>query len=164
MIEKQEYKIGHINYSQGELTWAQDKSLLKIYNKVSSLAFRNEEIKIKDIQQLLAKYDLLDHFFAIILKPKINLFYIFSLKWIPYIFKRKISLDQATNTQIGQIFSDFFLTNKHILTKLTESLKVLGLVANQAEIMKKEKNAKPFAKPSTSPSQAKTSRAGSIAN
>ena len=154
-MENIEYKIGHIIYIQGELTWAQDKALIGIYNSVSNKAFKNEELKLKELQGLLMKYNLLNHFFGIILKPKITLTFILSLKWIKYLFKKQISLNVATNSQIAQIFSDFFLLNKKFVNKLTELTNALGLIATQAQVMKEQKNKQQSEKDSTLKNQAK---------
>lgn len=135
-MESLEYKIGGIRYIQGELTWANDKRLVELYQKVQSGALQNEELKLKDIKNLLVKYNMLDRFLAIILTPKIGIKYLFSMKWIQYHFYKRISLDAATNTQLAQIFDDFFLLNRTFATKLKELGKVLGLIVTEVEKQK----------------------------
>lgn len=140
-MENETYKIGRISYSQGELTWGQDKALVKLYNSVSNSGFKSAELRLKDLQPLLTKYGLLDKFFGIILKPKFNLVYLLSFKWITYFSQGKIELDAASNSQIGQIFSDFFLLNKKFVNKLTEYMSTLGLIATETEKMRLVKKA-----------------------
>jgi hypothetical protein len=135
-MEKQSYKIGRITYTLSELTYGQDKALVCLYNSVKNSAFKNEELRLKDLPDLLAKYNLLDKFFGIILNPARNFFFIFSFKWIKYYFRGEICLDRATNTQIGDIFNDFFLLNKKFGNILKEYMNTLGLIANEAEKMK----------------------------
>jgi len=158
--DRTEYKIGRLIYIQKELTWADDKKLVKLYNSVSGIAFRNEEIKLSDLQPLLSKYNLLDAFFGIILSPKITALYLISFKWIDYLFRKKISINKATNTQIGQIFSDFFLLNRKFVNKLNDLLKSLDLIASTHEKTEKKKIVKLSENLSTLKSQEKVSSTG----
>ncbi len=135
------YKIGWVKYAQTELTWGQSKTLIRIYNSISDPAFKSEEIKLMDLKALLTKHNLLDRFFAVILRPCWSIFFILSLKWISYFFLKRISLNKAANSQVGQVFSDFFLMNQTLIQKLKEYGNALGMIAQVAEIMKKEKNA-----------------------
>ena len=137
-MEKFNYKIGGISYLQTELTWKNDKKLIALYGRVHSVAFKQEELRLKDLQPLLAKYNLLNHFFGIILRPQLSFRYIVSFKWASYRLG-KISLDHATNSEIGQIFQDFFLLNRAFGTKLKEWANALGLIATEAEKMKVNK-------------------------
>jgi len=135
------YKIGWIKYAQTELTWGQSKTIVRMYNSISDPAFKSEEIKLRDLKSLLTKYNLLDQFFAIILRPRWNVLFILSLKWIGYLFFKKISLNKAANSQVGKIFSDFFLMNQNLIQKFKEYGNALGMIAQVAETMKKEKSA-----------------------
>ena len=137
-METFEYKIGGIEFLQSELTWKNDKKLVRLYGKVQSAAFKNEELKLKDLQPMLAKYKLLPRFFAIILQPKLSIRYIISFKWIPYLLG-KVNLDQFTNSEISQIFKDFFLLNQKFAMQLGELANALGLIASEAENKKTEK-------------------------
>lgn len=130
-MEKFNYEIGGLKFEQTELTWANDKKLVSLYNKVHSAAFKKEELRLKDLQPLLIKYNLLNRFFAIILNPKITFKYIALLKFVPYWFGI-ISLEQATNTQIAEIFDNFFLLNQKFAMKLKELGNALGLIATEA--------------------------------
>ena len=133
------YKIGWIKYIQSELTWGQSKKLIQMYNSITDSAFKSEEIKLMELRALLTKYNLLDRFFAVILRPRWSVFYILSLKWIPYLFFKKVSLNKAANSQVGQIFSDFFLMNQNLIQKFSEYGNALGMIAQVADQMKKEK-------------------------
>ena len=94
-----------------------------------------------ELRSLLTKYNLLDRFFAIILRPRWNVLFILSLKWIGYFFFKRISLDKAANSQVGQVFSDFFLMNQNLIQKFKEYGNALGMIAQVVETMKKEKSA-----------------------
>lgn len=131
-MEKFDYKIGGIVFEQTELTWKQDKQLVQLYNKVSSAAFKNEELKLKDLQPLLVRYNLLNHFFGIILRPRFSVRFLISFKWFKYYIFKQLNLDNATNSKIGQIFEDFFLLNQAFGNKLKELGKALGLIATEA--------------------------------
>jgi len=128
-MERSEYRIGHLTYFQEELTYGQDKKLLKFYNSIRNKSFKNEELKLKDLPEILEKYNLLDSFFGILLKPKWNLVYLLSFKWIRYLLYGQIAIDKAKNTEIGEIFNDFFLWNRKYVTILKEYLNTLGLTA-----------------------------------
>jgi len=130
-MEKMNYEIAGVKYEQTELTWQKDKKLIQLYNQIQSTAFKNEELRLKDLQPLLLKYNLLNRFFAIILKPKFGFKYLFSGKWISRL-TGSLNLDHATNSQIGQIFQDFFLLNQQFATKLKELGTALGLIATEA--------------------------------
>jgi len=133
-MERFDYEIGGIKYEQTELTWKKDKKLIALYNRVHSAAFKKEELRLKDLQPLLVKYNLLNRFFGIILRPKITFKYILLLKFIPY-WMGIINLEDATNTQIAKIFEDFFLLNQKFGIKLKELGNALGLIASEAAKM-----------------------------
>lgn len=125
------YKIGGIEYEQSELTWKQDKRLVGLYNKIQSAGGQNEELRLKDVQILLAKYNLINRFFGIILRPRISFKYVISFKWIEYYLFKTITLESATNSQIGQIFRDFFLLNQAFAMQLKDWANTLGLIASE---------------------------------
>ena len=55
------YKIGHLKFTQTELTWGKDKQLLKIYSDLSAKnPFKDEELKLVDIPILVEKYGLIE--------------------------------------------------------------------------------------------------------
>lgn len=132
-MEKEEYKISGLTYYQTELTWKKDKQLIKLYNAVRKAASKTEELILSDLQPLLAKHNLLNKFFGIILRPKFTFRFVFSTRIFKYYIGGVINIDHATNTQIGKIFGDFFLLNKTYATKLNELMKALGLIATEAQ-------------------------------
>jgi len=140
-MNKEIYKIGWLKYAQTELTWGQSKALIRMYNSISDPVFKSEEIKISELRALLTKYNLLDRFFALILRPRWNIYFVLSLKWIGYFFFKRISLNKAANSQLGRIFSDFFLMNQNLIQKFEEFGNALGIIAQVAETMRKEKSA-----------------------
>jgi len=135
-MEKIKYKVGLITYSQGELELGQDIALVNLYNMIKDKSVSFGEMRIKDLPDLLAKHNLLNKFFGIILRPRWDIIYILSFKWVRYLLKNEIFLKRASNTQIGEVFNDFFLLNKKYVNILKEYLNTLGLIAAETEKMK----------------------------
>jgi len=126
------YKIGHLKFTQTELTWGKDKQLLKIYSDLSAKnPFKDEELKLVDIPILVEKYGLIEKFMGIVLIPKFNLFLLFSplVLWNYYALG-KIYIDQAANSLMKQVWTDFFFLNRDVVNKLMEFGGVLDLVSS----------------------------------
>ena len=148
------YKIGHLKFTQTELTWGKDKQLLKIYSDLSAKnPFKDEELKLVDIPILVEKYGLIEKFMGIVLVPKFNLFLLFSpfVLWNYYIMG-KIYIDQAANSLMKQVWTDFFFLNRDVVNKLMEFGGVLDLVSStiQQKIShrsEENKNSDPLPKP-----------------
>lgn len=132
MSDQYTYKIGRLKFTQTELTWGKDKQLLKIYSDLSAKnPFKDEELKLVDIPILVEKYGLIEKFMGIVLIPKFNLFLFFSpmVLWNYYILG-KIYIDQAANSLMKQVWTDFFFLNRDVVNKLMEFGGVLDLVSS----------------------------------
>lgn len=138
-MEKLKYKIGLLTYFQEELTFGQDARLINLYARMKNKSGELSQLRIKDLPEFLIKNNLMEKFFGIILKPKWNVFYLFSFAWFKYLLKGEIHLPGATNTQIGEIFEDFFLLNRKYVTILKGYLNSMGLIAAKMEETKMEK-------------------------
>ena len=79
-MEKIKYKVGLITYSQGELELGQDIALVNLYNMIKDKSVSFGEMRIKDLPDLLAKHNLLNKFFGIILRP--NDFFLLNKKYV----------------------------------------------------------------------------------
>jgi len=132
--EKREftYRDGRTTYYQEELTYGQAKQLIKIYKFLKKRASKDEELQVRELQNLLVKHNLLDRFFGIVLKPVWDPWYVISFKWLKLFFTRRISPDNLGNSQIKKFFEDFFLLNKTLVTLLSEYATALGWIANKA--------------------------------
>jgi hypothetical protein len=138
-----EYKIGGITYVQTELTWGQDKAILKLLNRASGKFDGKEQLNVsaKNAFELLSKYDLLGEFWGIVLQPKKSLPYYlhrgkFYLLWIFRIRRgspRQVDLSAASNSLIKEMFEDFFLLNKMLMKKLAGLNDVLNWIMNTME-------------------------------
>ena len=134
-MEAKTYRIGKISFLHSELTWAQDKALVQLIMKISRIAGEDEALSMKDLPRVLAKHDLLGEFWGIVLQRKVNFwFYVENLRriWRVLTFKqswRFVNLDPVTNTQLGDMFDDFFLINKAFMKKLSTFGNALGLIA-----------------------------------
>jgi len=130
-----EYNIGSVKFIHDELTWAQDKALTRLVLKLSNLAGGDESLSMKDLPPILAKHDLLGEFWGIILHRKFNPGWILELPWrIWRLISLKqswnfVNLDPVTNTQLGEMFNDFFLINRPFMKKLSTFGNALGLIA-----------------------------------
>ena len=154
MSDQYIYKIGLLKFTQKELTWGKDKQLLKIYSDLSAKnPFKDEELKLVDIPILVEKYGLIEKFMGIVLIPKFNLFLLFNplVLWNYYALG-KIYIDQAANSLMKQVWTDFFFLNRDVVNKLMEFGGVLDLVSST--IRKKitpdpeeSKNSDPLPKP-----------------
>ncbi len=137
-MDHKEYRIGKVPFLHTELTWAQDKALTRLILKISNLAGRDNAISMKDLPRLLARHDLLGEFWGIILRRKFNLGWILELPhriWRLVSFKQSwnfVNLDPVTNTQLGEMFDDFFLINRPFMKKLSSFGNALGLIAQAA--------------------------------
>ena len=118
MGETEQYKIGRITYTQSELTLKKDYQLIKMYNDLMGGPAKDEEIRLKDLQVLLTRHKKLNSFLGIILKPKFDIYFILSFKWIGYA-RGRIDIRHIPNSMLGKLFDDFFLFNKALMTKLT---------------------------------------------
>jgi len=126
------YKIGRLKFQQKELTWGNDKKILKIYSDLSAKnPFKDEELKLADIPILIEKYNLMEKFMALVLVPKFSPMFLFlpSILWDYYVMKR-IYVDKAPNSTLKQIWKDFFFLNKDVVNKWMEFGGVLDLVTS----------------------------------
>ena len=131
-------------YRIKELTWGQDKALTRLVVKLSAKAGESE-ITLKDLPKLLVRHDLLAEFFGIILTPQYwnPGFYLTRVKaffkWLAGRQSlRAVNVDHITNSEIEELFEDFFLRNKTFLTKLGNFGNALGLIAKTLMEEKKE--------------------------
>lgn len=129
------YKIGSLKFQQKELTWGNDKKLLKIYSDLSAKnPFKDEELKLADIPVLIEKYNLVERFMGLILVPKFNLSLLFNpLTLISYYFSGKVYMDKAANSMLKQIWSDFFFLNRDVVNKLMELSGALDLMTRMTQ-------------------------------
>ena len=113
MGNKEVYEIRGIKYEQTELTWKKDQQVIALYNELTTGPFKDEEIRLNQLQPLLVKSGLLNKFYGVILDPVINIKFIISFKWVNYLIKGTINIDHAPNSTIGKIFNDFFYSTKN---------------------------------------------------
>jgi len=135
-----EYKIGKLTWTQSELTWGQDKKLMKKVAKLAKVLDGNEEIKFSELKKFLFKHDLMDVFWGLVLRPKYTLVYfiwrlitilLFMVTLGFYSFKHT-NIDLADGTTLDNMFDDFFLSNQKFMTKLSLYAGPLGLIAQTA--------------------------------
>lgn len=152
------YKIGKLTFTQNELTWKQDKQLLKLANSFAGIADSNENIVIPRVFETLQKYDMLGVMLGIILQPKWDWRYCLYFAWqlLKLPFTRRIqwvNVDELSNTEIKEIKEDFFLFNKSVMKKLSDVSNALGWIAKagmQGETPETNLQTKPK-KPKTQP-------------
>lgn len=118
-----QYKIGKITYYQDELNWQQDKQLTKLF-KTALDGMANENLTIDNALEMLLKYDLLDAFFSIILKPKKNIWYYLNIcknvARFPFTGKwQNVPFHTLKNSELRRIIDDFFLLNNWLVNQLS---------------------------------------------
>lgn len=128
------YKIGKLTFTHNELTWRQDKQLLKLLNRFVNVADGDENILTPKLFELLQKYDLLDVLLGHILQPKWDVHYIlyFTGQVLKFPFTWRISwvnVDDLSNSEIREIKDDFFLLNRSVMKKLNDVGSALGWIA-----------------------------------
>ena len=142
------YEINSIEYEHLELTWGQDKEILAMVSKISGKVDGKETIgfNAKSLQKLLLKYDIMGDFWGLVLTPRKNWRYWArqALKIVkPWQWRRGywrwIDLSPVPNTMLEDMFEDFFLLNKKLLTRLSGLSNVLGLIAQTALKMEEKK-------------------------
>ena len=126
------YQDGRTTYYQEELTYGQDKQLIKIYKFLKKRASKDEELQVRELQNLLVKHNLLDRFFGIVLKPVWDTWYVISFKWLSLFLTRRIAPKKLGNSQIRKFFEDFFLLNQTLVMLLSEYATALGWIADKA--------------------------------
>ena len=128
------YKIGKLTFTQNELTWRQDKQLLKMLNQFVGVADAGENVLIPRMFETLQKYDMLGVMLGIILQPKWDWRYCVYVagQVLKYPFKWRIdwvNVDELSNSEIAEIKDDFFLLNKSVMKKLNDIGSALGWIA-----------------------------------
>lgn len=132
MGDKEQYKIGHLTYTQSELTLKKDYQLIELYNKLIEGPLKDEEIKLRDLQIMLTRHNRLEQFFRVILRPKYDIIYLLSFKWIAYA-RGRVNIANIPNSMLAKVFEDFFLFNKALITKLTGLGNILELMQTPTE-------------------------------
>ena len=131
MENKFEYRLGLFTFTQSELTWGQDKEIMRLFDKLRRRLGLGEELKIDRLFELLMKYDLLQEFSRIILRPKRSILRYLLFAW-NIIRMRKynhVPIDSATNSQLKKIKDDFFFLNSELINTLNSMQSVFSLIA-----------------------------------
>lgn len=134
------YKIGRVTYTQTELTWGQDKQIIALFAGAMGVIPDEEDLSLENLKTVLLRYDLMAEFMGIILKPKWDFAYLWNrtVMAIKIVTGKKrgslrqVDMTPAHNSEIGQIFEDFFLSNKQLVKKLSELDTALGLMVRTA--------------------------------
>jgi len=142
------YKIGRMTFIQQELTWKQDKMLVKFLGKLVPQTDPEQNIPEKAGQwhDLLTRHNGLETFWGMVLIPRKNLAYLFwrlgfTILWLlrlrggPY---RQVPMAKVTNSQQKQMFEDFFFFNKPVLSGLNEFVKAFSQGATAGSSQPKE--------------------------
>jgi len=131
-VNSRRYLIGGRAYVQQELTWGQDGELGDLVAGMLAKISGSEPVTQHWYIQQLFNTGLIDKFLCIVLKPE-PLSY-----WdrVRLLFKKEEfdileDVGKAPNTAISQIFEDFFLLNRGLIARLTESAELLSTVARE---------------------------------
>lgn len=128
-MAKYKYLIGSLNWQQSELTWKQDRELWDLYIRLAEKA-PDESVDINEILELFTKHDLVADALNIILRPVKDARYYWH-KFKNFFSRSPLlpAVADATNSTIQNIFEDFFLLNKTLLTRLATFTNTLGMIA-----------------------------------
>lgn len=133
-METKEYKIGHITYTHEELTWGQDKAILRLFHRAKRKANPDDNIDLNRIFELFARYDLLGIFLGIVLRVKNPLLGVLRgltnlIRLRPYHF---VDANKMHHSDLVQVQQDFFLLNSNAAHLLNALWNGLGLIAQTA--------------------------------
>lgn len=133
-----QYNIGKVTYYQDELNWQQDKQLTKLF-KTALNSMENDTLTIDNALEILLKYDLLDAFFTIILKPKKDFWYYLNICKNVALFPfrkrwQNVPFETLKNSELRQIINDFFLLNNWLSKQLSAFAEsIISMSANLSE-------------------------------
>lgn len=139
-MEKCLYKIGFHNWYQSELTWKQDKQLIKLFKRLALTARPDDDFRVESAIKLFEKYDLLQIFYSTILRRVRDWrFWLFLGLYRP-------NVNALSNSEIDLINTDFFLLNQKLQKKLQALDNSLGLIYQAAAGMTLQKTTSPSTK------------------